>query len=152
MRCAFIMAIYLNQFEIIEWVIFFWMFALISNCVRKRNYHNCIRYRISSYNKYQVTSIFLCYFGLHKCLNYLIRFCVLTIKLYKAFILPVTVVEIVQCSMDHYCLHTKKVKKFLHFLFCFLWLCSHSLNMKCSWELQEGSRFISSTILALKGS
>ena len=117
-----------------------YMFALISNCVRKRNYHNCIRYRISSYNKYQVTSIFLCYFGLHKCLNYLIRFCVLTIKLYKAFILPVTVVEIVQCSMDHYCLHTKKVKKFLHFLFCFLWLCSHSLNMKCSWELQEGSR------------
>ena len=127
------------------------MFALISNCVRRRNYHNCIRYRISSYNKYQVTSIFLCYFGLHKCLNYLIRFCVLTIKLYKAFILPVTVVEIVQCSMDHYCLHTKKVKVspfsllLLVIVFTFF---EYEMLLRIAGRLT----FSSNTILTLKGS
>ena len=128
------------------------MFALISNCVRKRNYHNCIRYRISSYNKYQVTSIFLCYFGLHKCLNYLIRFCVLTIKLYKAFILPVTVVEIVQCTMDHYCLHTKKVKKVSPFSLLLLVIVLTFFEYEMLLRIAGRLTFRSNTILALKGS
>ena len=117
----------------------------------RENYHNCIRYRISSYNKYHVTSTF-CYSWLHKCLNYLIRFCVLTIKLYMAFIFPVTVVEIVQCSMDHYCLHTKKVKKVSPFSLLLLVIVFTFFEYEMLLRIAGRLTFRSNTILALKGS
>ena len=95
---------------------------------------------------------FLCYCRLHKCLNYLIRFCVLTIKLYKAFILPVTVVEIVQCSMDHYCLHTKKVKKVSPFSLLLLVIVLTFFEYEMLLRIAGRLTFRSNTILALKGS
>ena len=117
----------------------------------RENYHNCIRYRISSYNKYHVTSIF-CYSWLHKCLNYLIRFCVLTIKLYMAFIFPVTVVEIVQCSMDHYCLHTKKVRKVSSFSLWLLVIVFAFFEYEMLKRIEGRLTFSCYTVLTLKGS